>query len=1585
MGKVSFVVTGPNIAPQLATALKKYSDVGQNTPYIISYDTLKADLGITDIDSPTVSFVFTNINENAGKLVVSATDRTAWPNILSAAPPVSARLNKGEQLVFVPKDNFNGTNIEVFRVRAWDGEMASSSESVVTVDIARVNQIPLMTRVNTFSGAVQNTPFAFSYDDLRAKTDAYDIEEPLPTTKTLGFKVKSINSGSLRRVVSPGNYQALAPNAVLNPGENFEWTPGLNANGTLNAMSIVAYDSDGAESQAPLTVYVVTAAVNNLPVFTSAAFIPGATEDMPFVINYMMLNQYLPGTDVETGVLAYQLTSLVDGISWKKGNTTLDSGSLPITVYPGESITWTPPANKNFTSNGLLVPFTVKLLDGNGGLSTETKQVQVSVAAVNDQPKIVSVSPLGVVQKNHPNGFVISFNDIKGIIPLSDDDGTPANSLKYRIESVNSGTLRMGNTNAGALVDAPNNKPFLVSVPAGGATNETDQLNWTPPLNATGSFVVMTVRAFDGQDYSASTADVVVSVQGPNAKPVINTGFTLGATGSGTVGTKQNVPLLISYDTLLAQSQASDSDLTPVYFRITSLESGSLKVGASTYTTVGAINPPALVGPGESIVWRPAQEQYGVDPTPLNAFRMRSYDNADVSVNEALVKVSTQPVNQVPLFNSEYTNTTGVRNAELVIPFKDIANQLAVSDVEDVNPAETDLTLKYIKMKFRVEQLMAGQSLRIGADSATATAFDPNTNNMLTNGLNLYWLPPANVIGTYSAFRVTVMDSQNLPSANTAIYKVTVSGSNVAPALATTTVTFGTTTSAIENVPYSIDFDTLQTALGVSDVDSPNTQLVFTSISNGVLKKMGSQMAPFTAIPSAPATASVFAKSEVVMFMANANLYGNSIEMFKVRAWDGDKYSPEATVSLKIGRVNYKPRLTYVNDFSGGTEDTNFDFTYADLRGKTDLFDIEEVGDFGANTVRFVVKNLVSGTLQRRTSTAPLTYANVLANEQIGSADVLRWLPAANAYGRLQAFSLVALDGDNEESITTLPVYFNIAAVNDLPTFTATSFLSGAVEDQPFVITHSMLQASFPGADVENGTVSYQIVSLGGQAGTSLKKGAQTVAVGTSTAVINPGEFVTWQPPTDANSATGTLHKAFSIKLIDNDGGVSAGAAVDVNVSIAAVNDLPVFGSVSALPTSNQNNPGGIPITYAMLLAAAPTTDVETASNAMSYRIESISSGTLRMGNQNTGAVINPQVSRPLIINAVGDQVTTTGVVNWTPPLNAIGNYAVMVVRAQDAQGDYSASTAEIRINLTGSNAIPTILSTFTLGGNGVSVGTSQNVAMLIDYDTLLSNSQAADTDQTPLYFRITALSSGTLTVGLNTYSTPGALNPVPVVGPGEKIVWKPTFNASGPALDAFTMVASDNKDVSSASLVKVLVAYVNQPPQMNSLAEYSGANSASRNQYYTIDFSDMANRLGVTDSDDVNPTVAVSGRYNLLSFRIENILSGQFLRVGTSYASAVPVVTGTTLFQSGQQLYWMPPNNGADIYDAFSVTVIDKDGLASANMGKIRVNVAGSNIAPTATSQNTVLATASENTPLTLTYNQIKQKYVQERHRQPR
>ncbi|NBX15726.1 MAG: hypothetical protein EBR09_00010 [Proteobacteria bacterium] len=1257
-----------------------------------------------------------------------------------------------------------------------------------------------------------------------------------------------------------------------------------------------------------------------------------------------------------------------------------------VDVWPGESITWTPLANKNFTANGLMSPFSVKLLDGNGGLSTETKVVQVSVTAVNDQPKIGTVTGLGVVQKNHPNGFVINFSNIRDIVTLTDDDGTPANQLKYRIEYVNSGILRIGNANTGALVDAPSVKPFITAIAGTAGSNEYDVYNWTPPLNATGSFVVMTLRAFDGVDYSASTADVVVSVEGLNAKPTINNGFTLG--DNSTSGTKQNVPLLINYNTLLAQSQAGDTDLTPVYFRITHLDSGSLKVGSQTYTTAGAISPPALVGPGENIVWRPAQEDY--HPARA-AFRMRSFDNADQSDIIAEVKVKVDAVNQVPELNSEYTNTTGARNGELVVDFKDLAQQLNVRDVEDVNQSETDMSLKYVKMKFRVEQLMGGQYLKIGLDSGTATNFRPtaagvlpaDVNEMVSSGLKLFWMPPANNIGTYAAFRVTVMDSGNLPSANTAIYKVTISGSNIAPQISNVSPSFGVSTPAIENVPYTISFSDLQTALGVTDVDSPETKLVITFIDStfGVIKKSGNLMAGFPGVPGVPTAQSIIVRDENIVYFAKDNLFGTRA-IFKVRAWDDDKYSAEATVSLQIGRVNYKPRLTYVNDFSSATEDTRFDFDYLSLRGRTDLTDIEE-SEFGANSLRFVVKALPSGTLQRRTSLSPLQFTDVPVGYQISSNDVLAWQPPLNTYGRLHAFSIVALDGDNTESITTLPVYVNVASDNDLPTFGTTTYLPNAVEDQPYVITHNMLQTYFPASDVESGTVSYRITSLGGLIGTSLKKGTQTITTAELPIVINPGEFVTWQPPTNQFSTAGQLFNAFSVKALDTDGGVSS-ATVSVDVSIASVNDIPVIGTVSVLPASSQNNVGGINITHAMLMTAVPVTDAETLPTGISYRIESVNSGTLRMGNTNLGAVINPQVLRPLIINAVGDQTNTTGYVNWTPPLNAIGNYAIMTVRAVDGNNESSSTTAEVRINLNGSNAVPTIDPTFTLGATGTSTGTSQNVAMQIDYDTLVRESNAKDSDQTPLYFRITSLGSGTLTVGLNTFSTAGTLSPVPILGPGEKLVWKPSFNdynKAGVVPSAFTIVATDNIAVSSPSIVRVSVSYVNQPPQMNAFAEYKDTDSALRNQYYTIDFSDMANRLGVTDSDDVDPAVAVSGRYNLMKFRMENIHSGQFLKVGTTYETSVQVVTGTTLFESGQKLYWMPPNNAAGIYDAFSVTAVDKDGLATANMGKVRVNINGSNAAPTAanpvTVLNTVMKTGNEGVPLTITYNEIVSKYL--------
>ncbi|NBW81920.1 hypothetical protein EBR21_09215, partial [bacterium] len=214
---------------------------------------------------------------------------------------------------------------------------------------------------------------------IHCASNAADAEEPLPS-KTLRFKLKSIN-GTLRRntgtALSPNWVTLNTTNAalsVINPGDSLDWKGADTASGVLPGFSMVAIDSAGAESVGERTVYFKIDPVNADPTFVSLAggaptSLTGASEDSAFIINHQMLTNLYPGQDNETGVLSYQITALGEGISWFKGATQITTGMLPVAVRPGESITWTP----NLNANGLKPAFTVRLLDDNGGVSTETK------------------------------------------------------------------------------------------------------------------------------------------------------------------------------------------------------------------------------------------------------------------------------------------------------------------------------------------------------------------------------------------------------------------------------------------------------------------------------------------------------------------------------------------------------------------------------------------------------------------------------------------------------------------------------------------------------------------------------------------------------------------------------------------------------------------------------------------------------------------------------------------------------------------------------------------------------------------------------------------------------------------------------------------------------------------------------------------------------------------------------------------------------------------------------------------------------------------------------------------------------------
>ncbi|NBO39366.1 hypothetical protein EBU99_12370, partial [bacterium] len=1859
VGKISIQVSGNNQAPVIVAPTGALSNKAtQNLQYVLTYDYLKSALQATDVDSPWIAFVVTEISN--GLLIKGSALLNAFPAAASGtAPPGTSVLAPTESLIYMPTTNLNGNGIAIFKVRAYDGA-AYSNEVAVSVDINRTNIPPALTRINDFAGLVQDQELTFTYADFRTKSDVVDTDEG--ATQTLKFKIKSVTSGTLKRVGATSD-STLGANDLLAPGQTFKWKANQYAYGKLNGFSVVAVDNDGAESLTAVPVFFNVSAVNSSPTFLTTTNLTGATEDTPFVVTHQMLLGAYPGTDIESGLLSYRITSFGEG-QIKRNNIVQTTADLPIDVVPGDSIVWIPPLNRNFNnkpdaapattvSNGLTTAFAIKLLDGAGAVSSDTKNVDVMISAVNDLPVFGTVSKLVSTTKNVSGGQVITFDDIKNAIPVVDAD-IPANIIQYRVESVGSGKLRVGNLNTGVDVMTSSQSTFFVSSASGLANNNNKsvEFNWTPPLNGTGEYVVMTLRAFDGTDFSASTVEVRIQVDGQNAKPTMaNSSFTLGV-ASGTTGTKQNVPIVITYDTLLSLSGAADTDFTPISFRIYQLDNGKVQIGNRIVSQTGTpILPNLILGPGEYLTWSPAPGARGLGTNAPTAFMIKAYDNVDESVSTTTVKVNVEPVNLAPTVNSAYTYQNGVRNAEFEIDFADLALNLGVADVEDVPtspplpattapgyqaalqdryknvsfrieqmlggvqlkigtalssvifdsnnktvlpgqkiywrppvngtgvfeaftvtvidnngqpssvigkvsvnvngqniaptinatgtitttanenapftityndiktalnmndsdngwvtfvassitngtvkkasnsftafpgagtstppsvsvlapnesivfyptaglsgsgkdiitfyaydgdkysanagvvkanisavnqapslatssynyttglrnqafsidfadlalklgvtdrenvdtstplPAPTDpsyqnaLSARFIKMSFRIEQVLGGQQLLMGTSLATSLPVD-GTNNLFLPGQKIFWSPPNNATGNFDMFLVSVLDEQLLASAGVAKISVQVSGNNQAPTVAAPSGVYPTTVT--QDTALTVSYDQLKSFVSAADVDSPWVSLVLTSISNGVIKKGSNVLVayPGAATGAAPSGSSVIAPGEVFTYIPTYRLSGNSQEILKLRAYDGAVYSSEVAVAVNINRVNIIPTLTTLSDFGGFNQNTTKAFTFAELLAKSNAQDLDEAS---SGALRFKLKNINSGVLRRVASGGGYTTLN--AGDVLSPTESYDWTGVIGASGRLNAFSVVAYDFDNAESAAAVPVFFNAAFVNSAPTFNATlPGLSGALEDTAFVITHQMLLAGYPGSDIETGLLDYQITAL---AEGTLKRGSVTLTTADLPQVLRPGESVTWIPPTNRHNANNTPvgpTKAFKVKLRD-DLGLLSTAEQFVEVNVAAVNDVPVFGAISKLSSTSKFNGSTLntkkTILYTDIQSQIPVTDAD--GDTITYRIESVGSGKLELiGASGAIDVATLMQNQSVIIaSSLGATANISNEFRWTPPLNGTGEYLVMTVRAFDGT-EYSASTAQVKIDVTGTNAKPTLAkSAFTLGVEAGTVGTKQGVPIVVSYDTLLAQSGAADTDLTPIYFRVSELSGGTLVYGSRTVTATGLISPNLTVGPGEWLTWTPASTVSG-VQGAFKIKAFDNTDLSDdpACTVSVKIDPVNQPPTLNATASFN----ASRNTDLILSLGQLITALNATDLEDGTNTT-------LLKFRVEQVLAGGSLKIKPVGGSPTPVDSSFNIFNGGD-LIWTPPSNMTGTYDAFILSVIDKDNLASATTAKIRVVVSGSNAAPVLNSDNsltsptadsveaTLVTRAQENTPFALTYDDIK------------
>ena len=244
----------------------------------------------------------------------------------------------------------------------------------------------------------------------------------------------------------------------------------------------------------------------------------------------------------------------------------------------------------------------------------------------------------------------------------------------------------------------------------------------------------------------------------------------------------------------------------------------------------------------------------------------------------------------------------------------------------------------------------------------------------------------------------------------------------------------------------------------------------------------------------------------------------------------GDKVSPYVARAA----LNTAPTLAAIA--VSGTEDTTFSFTAADFTAA--YTDVESTP----------LTSITIATLPA-TGTLQLSSVAVNAGQEILAADLgnLTYVPAANANGA-KTFTVTASDGGLSSSAAT--VMLTLAAVNDAPTLTTVSTLTGATEDTAFTISYATLAAAANAADVDGDTLSFRVEAV--TTGTLTTGGVAVVA---GTTLLGTGDSLVWTP---AGNANGTLN-AFTIKAWD--GTTTSATAIQVQVTVAAVNDAPVAGA----------------------------------------------------------------------------------------------------------------------------------------------------------------------------------------------------------------------------------------------------------------------------------------------------------------------------------------------------------------------------------------------------------------------------------------
>ena len=210
-------------------------------------------------DAPVVSDVVrTMIKDTAvtGTLAGTDADNDALSfRVIGKPMHGSVTVSPNGGYTYTPLAGYNGS--DSFTFKANDG---TDDSSLGTVAIT-LNDVPTLTSLGTsVKTTKEDTAVSISFAELIGKGNEADVDGSVKS-----FVVKAISSGTLK--IGSSAATATAWNATTNnaiDGSKFAfWTPAANANGTLNAFTVVAKDNSGAVSATAVQAKVAVTAVRD--------------------------------------------------------------------------------------------------------------------------------------------------------------------------------------------------------------------------------------------------------------------------------------------------------------------------------------------------------------------------------------------------------------------------------------------------------------------------------------------------------------------------------------------------------------------------------------------------------------------------------------------------------------------------------------------------------------------------------------------------------------------------------------------------------------------------------------------------------------------------------------------------------------------------------------------------------------------------------------------------------------------------------------------------------------------------------------------------------------------------------------------------------------------------------------------------------------------------------------------------------------------------------------------------------------------------------------------------------------------------